>query len=76
MTRPHPQFPSPADTPLFERVESDGTRVLVMMPDLDTLLGVLGFSRSDAIVLKGYTPPVDGWTLFGRGRAQRAVTLH
>jgi hypothetical protein len=60
---------------VFERVESDGTRVLVLLPDLDTLLGVLGFSRSDDIVLKGYTPPVDGWTLFGRMRRQ-PFTLH
>ena len=50
---PGPQFPSPVETPVFERRESDGTRVLVLLPDLDTLLGVVGFSRSDAIVLNG-----------------------
>jgi hypothetical protein len=56
-------------------VESDGTRVLVLLPDLDTLLGVVGFSRSDAIVLTGTTPPLDGWSLFGMLRPQ-PVTLH
>jgi hypothetical protein len=75
MTRPLLQFPSPTDTPVFERVESDGTRVLVMLPDVDTLLGVLSFSRSDSIVLAGYAPPVDGWTLFGR-RRQLPFSLH
>lgn len=75
MTRTRPQFPSPAETPVFERMESDGTRVLVLLPDLDTLLGAIGFSRSDAIVLNGYAPPVDGWTLFGRMRRQ-PTTLH
>lgn len=75
MTRSRPQFPSPPDTPVHEYVESDGTRVLVLLPDLDTLLGVVGFSRSDAIVLTGYAPPVDGWSLFGMLRPQ-PVTRH
>ncbi|NJO53691.1 MAG: hypothetical protein HC829_01615 [Bacteroidales bacterium] len=67
MTRsPLPQFPDPTETRVSEHVESDGTRVVVILPSLDTLLGVVGFSRSDAIMLPGEAPPVDGWSLFGR----------
>ena len=75
MTRSRAQFPAPADTPVRDYVESDGTRVLVLLPDVDTLLGVLGFSRSDSIVLPGYAPPLDGWSLFG-GAPRQPFGLH
>ncbi|KAA5599203.1 hypothetical protein [Blastochloris sulfoviridis] len=76
MTRsPRPRFPDPTETRVSEHVESDGTRVVVILPSLDTLLGVVGFSRSDAIMLPGEAPPVDGWSLFGRRRLGRLLRL-
>lgn len=46
------------------------TRVYVLLPDLDELLGVPGFGRRDPICLPGSQRPLDGWALFGSGRDQ------
>lgn len=51
-----------------QRWAADGTWEIVLMPDLDTLLGAPGFeaaNRDTAIRLPGTPRPMDGWALFG-----------
>lgn len=52
-----------------EYTAADGVRVLVLLPDLDTLLGARGFaaaSASDPIILSEQGLDGDGWQLLRR----------
>jgi hypothetical protein len=51
------------------------TRVVVLLPSLEELLGAPGFGCHDPIALPGYQRPLDGWAIFGSVR-ERGVVLH
>lgn len=75
MTEPaSPLFPRFPDVVASDTVAPDGTRVIVLLPDLETLLGVSSFSSADAIFLPGAPRPLTGWALFDHTRAR--ITAH
>jgi hypothetical protein len=61
----------------FRPVETspDGTRVFMLLPTLEELLGEPGFGRRNPIFLPGRARPLDGWALFGSVR-DRGLVLH
>jgi len=53
----------------------EDTRVYVLLPTLEELLGQPNFGRRDPIFLPGHARPLDGWALFG-GVRERGLVLH
>jgi len=51
------------------------TRVYVLLPTVEELLGQPDFGRRNPIFLPGHERPLDGWAIFGSIR-DRGVVLH
>jgi hypothetical protein len=51
------------------------TRVFVLLPSLEELLGAPDFGHRDPIFLPGHVRPLDGWAIFGSVR-ERRLSLH
>lgn len=48
-----PPLPAGLGEVVAHRIAADGVREIVLLPEVDTLLGVPGFTRPDAILLPG-----------------------
>lgn len=51
----------------------DGTRVFVLLPSLEELVGFPGFGRKDAICLPECPRPFDPWALFSPFRDRQVL---
>jgi len=56
-------------------VEGTTSRVFVLLPSLEELLGVADFGHRNPIFLPRHVRPLDGWAIFGSVR-ERGVVLH